>query len=108
MSLHSVISIGEDKFDGAGVFSDITAVDVADALSHLLVQQVQAGCRGGACLSRHVRHVPGAGDAHRTQRILPRQRAHVQKNRIEILEHQVCGRRCGNKVGAFCPQNGVR
>lgn len=72
------MSTGEDQLHGPGVLSYLAAVDATAAVPHVLVQQVQAGRCGGARLPRHVRHVPGAGHAHRAQRVLPGQRAHVQ------------------------------
>lgn len=77
---------GENKLDGLGIFRNIVVVDAAAAVPDVLVQQVQAGRGGGARLPRHVRHVPGAGHAHRAERVLPRQHAHVQTDGAELAQ----------------------
>lgn len=76
---------GENKLNGLGILSDITAIDTPDAVPDILVQQVQAGRGGGSRLPRHVRGILGAGYPHRAQRLLPSQRAHVQARRAPAL-----------------------
>lgn len=72
------MSTGKDKFNGFRVLCHLSAVNSTAVVPDLLVQQVQARCGSGARMSRHVCHVPGAGNPHRAECFLPCQRSHLQ------------------------------
>lgn len=60
-----ILSAGENKLNGPGIFGDIAIVDASNAILDILVQQVQVRCGGGACLPRHVCRFPGPCHTHR-------------------------------------------